>query len=208
MPVYSQYKNNIIKAVCALLTVLLILICMWMLQKYSQALIQWIDSLGWIAPILFVLFYGLATILFLPTMIFTLAGGAIFGPIFGVLLNLMGASCGAACSFLITRHLAYDWFNRKKGPQMSKLINDVERRGWMCIALLRLIPICPFHLVNYGLGLTGIRFRLYLITTIIFLIPAEIIYTYCGYAGIDALSQSVQVYKKFIMTHTPHTPYQ
>lgn len=128
-------------------------------------------------------------------MVLTLAGGAIFGPIIGTILNLIGATFGAACAFLITRHLIYDWFSQKKGKKLNKLIAGVDQRGWFFVAILRLFPIIPFNLVNYGLGITGIQFRLYLITTFIFLIPAEIIYTYFGYAGFDALANPEQFYR-------------
>ena len=128
-------------------------------------------------------------------MVLTLAGGAIFGPVLGVLLNWIGASCGAACSFLITRHLLYDWFSKRRGAKLNKLIAGVEQKGWVFIAFLRLVPIIPFSLVNSGLGLTRIKFRLYLLVSTVFLIPVEIIYTYFGYAGIDALSRPEHFYK-------------
>jgi uncharacterized membrane protein YdjX (TVP38/TMEM64 family) len=165
------------------------------LQKHSLQIIEWIDGLGWFAPVLFVITYTLATIFFLPTMVLTLAGGAIFGPVMGTVINLIGATCGAAFSFLITRHLVYDWFSRKRGPRLKKLIAGAEQKGWMFVAFVRLFPIIPFNLVNYGMGLTAIPFRLYLATTAFFLIPAEIIYTYFGYAGRHALSQPGQFYK-------------
>ncbi|WP_233586519.1 TVP38/TMEM64 family protein [Legionella sp. km772] len=177
------------------MALLAFLICAFTFQKYSLEIIDWIDDLGWLAPVLFIIVYSLATILFLPTMLMTLAGGAIFGPIIGVILNLIGASLGAAFSFLITRYLVYDWFNKKRGLRLNKLITGVERKGWMFIAFLRLFPIVPFNLVNYGLGLTAIPFRTYLISTALFLIPAEIIYTYFGYAGRHVLANPGQFYK-------------
>lgn len=164
-------------------------------QKHSTEIIAWVNQLGWIAPLLFLAIYCLATVLFLPTMVLTLAGGAIFGPLFGTVLNLFGATLGAACCFLITRHLISDWFSKKKGAKLSKLIHDVDQKGWSIVALLRLFPVIPFNVVNYGLGVTGLRFRTYLLTTFVFLIPAEIIYTYCGYAGMDALSKQGTFYR-------------
>jgi uncharacterized membrane protein YdjX (TVP38/TMEM64 family) len=127
-------------------------------------------------------------------MILTLAGGALFGPVVGTVINLAGAGCGATLSFLITRHLIYDWFNQKRGKRLNRLIHGVDEKGWLFVAFLRLIPIIPFSMVNYGLGLTGIGFRVYLITTLFFLLPAEIVYTYFGYASIGALSQPKQLF--------------
>ncbi len=184
-----------IKTICLILALLAFVACAITFQKHSLEIIDWIDDLGWFAPVLFIITYGLATILFLPTMVMTLAGGAIFGPVIGVLLNLIGATIGAAFSFLITRHLIYDWFSKKRGLRSNKLISGVEKKGWIFIAFLRLFPVVPFNLVNYGLGLTNIPFRVYLTTTALFLIPAEIIYTYFGYAGRHVLANPGQFYK-------------
>jgi len=178
---------NPIKTIYFVLALTTFIVCAVVFQKHSLQIISWVNKLGWLAPILFLAVYCLATLLLLPTMVITLAGGAIFGPFIGTILNLLGATWGAACAFLITRHLIYDWFSRKKGERLGRLITGVEERGWLFVALLRLFPIIPFNLVNYGLGVTNIPFRLYLITTFIFLIPAEIIYTYFGYAGMDAI---------------------
>lgn len=164
-------------------------------HKYAPEIISWVEQLGWLAPVLFIIIYCLATIMFFPTMVITLAGGALFGPILGTLLNLLGATWGAACSFLITRYFSGNWLPQNKNGSVMKLIRGVEQKGWMSVAILRLFPIVPFNLVNYGLGVTGIRFRTYLLTTFIFLIPPEIIYTYFGYAGMDVLLQQGSFYR-------------
>ena len=164
-------------------------------QHNAPAIINWTKTLGFMAPVFFLLLYCLATILLLPTMVLTLAGGALFGPIVGTLFNLLGATLGAACAFCISRYLVFDWLVSKNNARMDKLIMGVEGRGWQFVALLRLIPIIPFNLVNYGLGITRIKFSHYLITTIIFLIPAEIIFTYCGHAGMGILTHPQEFYK-------------
>lgn len=178
-------KNQFLKTFCILAVLIASAI---IFQEKAPIILSSIKGLGWLAPILFLLIYCLATILLLPTMVLTLAGGALFGPLLGTLFNLIGATLGAACAFCISRHLAIDWLAAKRGPKLNKLISGVERGGWQFVALLRLVPIVPFNLVNYGLGITQIKFSHYILTTFIFLTPAEIIYTYCGHAGMDALT--------------------
>lgn len=171
-----------------LLSIIIILITTaFFLQKHISEIIHWVHHLGWLAPVLFLIIYCLATLMFLPTMAITLAGGAIFGPLWGTLLNLVGATLGAIAAFLITRHLVADWVSQRQSAKLNKLIHEVEQKGWVAIAILRVFPIIPFNLVNYGLGVTRIKFSTYLLTTFFFLIPPEIVYTYFGYAGIDAL---------------------
>lgn len=177
------------------LTIAAFIACAVVFQENAPVILDHIKGLGWLAPFLFLLLYGLATILLLPTMVLTLAGGALFGPVLGTFFNLIGATLGAACAFSISRHLAFDWLSPQDKPKLNKLIAGVERGGWQFAALLRLIPIVPFNLVNYGLGMTGIKFSHYVITTFVFLAPAEIIYTYCGYAGMDALKNPAPFYK-------------
>lgn len=153
-------------------------------QTYAREIIQWVEKMGWLAPVLFLFIYCIATLLFLPTMLITLAGGALFGPVLGTVLNLAGATIGATCSFLITRYL-FQGQQRKQQGLWYQIVRSVEQKGWLSVAFLRLFPIVPFNLVNYALGATTISLRTYLITTITFLLPPEIIYTYCGYAGMD-----------------------
>jgi uncharacterized membrane protein YdjX (TVP38/TMEM64 family) len=89
----------------------------------------------------------------------------------------------------------YRWFSKQRGQGLTLLISEVNKKGWSVVAFLRLVPIVPFSLVNYSLGLTEIPFRLYLSATILFLIPAEIIYTYFGYAGRKALKNPDYLYQ-------------
>lgn len=158
-------------------------------DKFNLELLQqWIDGAGWWAPFFFILVYIVATVLFLPGSVLTLAGGAMFGPVIGTLCNITGASIGAAISFLISRYLASDWVSKRSAGALKKLITGVEAEGWRFVAFTRLVPVFPFNLLNYALGLTKIRFLEYLMATIIFMLPGAIAYTYVGFAGREALS--------------------
>jgi len=148
----------------------------------------WIEQAGVLAPVVFILIYIAATILFLPGSVFTLAGGVLFGPFLGVLYNLVGATIGAAISFLIARYVASDWVSNKSGGTVKQLINGVEAEGWRFVAFVRLVPLFPFNILNYALGLTKIRFIEYVVATFLFIIPGAAAYTYIGYAGREALS--------------------
>ncbi len=156
-------------------------------NQHANHILIWIKSLGWAAPALFCLFYLLATLFFMPTLVITFAGGAVFGPVWGTLLNLTGATLGATAAFCISRYLTKSWFNRFPQYRMNQLISVFDQRGWPFLAFLRLVPLIPFNIVNYGVGLTNMKLKNYMVTTTIFLAPPEIIYTSCGYAGSHAL---------------------
>lgn len=173
-----------------------LIFCAMHFQNNTAQVIHWINGLGFIAPVIFLLLYCLATVAFLPTIVLTFAGGALFGPFFGTIFNLTGATIGASCAFIMSRYFFFDWFSEKKNHRFNQLIAGVERRGWQFVALLRIVPVIPFNLVNYALGLTQIKFSHYVLTTFVFLIPVEIISTYFGYAGMDLLTHPGQLYSQ------------
>ncbi|MDX2346669.1 MAG: VTT domain-containing protein [Legionella sp.] len=147
------------------------------------ALIHWIQKLGLIAPLLFILFFCISSLLFLPTTPFVFAGGALFGPIFGTILSLTSATISAICAFLISRHLGVNWISSRQSTSIYDFIKHTKYQGWKSVAFLRLTPT-PFGLVNYGLGLTQIKFRLYALTSFFFLIPYKIMISYSGYLSL------------------------
>lgn len=152
------------------------------------ALEAWILGFGILAPLVFILVYALAAVLFLPGMVLTLAGGALFGPVWGTLINLLGATLGASMAFLIARYLGADWIARRLGGRLQELVNGVEAEGWRFVALVRLVPLFPYNLLNYALGLTRIRLLTYALATAVFMTPGAFAYTYVGHAGRQALA--------------------
>lgn len=147
-----------------------------------------IKQAGMLGPLLFMAIYALATVLFLPGSILTLAGGALFGPVAGTFYNLTGATMGATLAFLVARYLASDWVARKAGGRLKQLIEGVENEGWKFVAFTRLVPLFPFFLLNYALGLTRIRISHYIVATYVFMLPAAFAFTYLGYAGREAIA--------------------
>ncbi len=158
-----------------------------------------IEDAGWWAPVVFVLIYILATVLFLPGAALTLLGGALFGPVLGTFCNLTGATLGAAIAFLISRYLASDWVAQRAEGKTRTLIEGVEREGWRFIAFVRLVPLFPFNLLNYALGLTRIGFWPYVIASYVFMLPAGIAYTYVGYAGKEAFAGGDDLVQKGLL---------
>ncbi|HSJ47786.1 MAG TPA: TVP38/TMEM64 family protein, partial [Gammaproteobacteria bacterium] len=152
------------------------------------ALEQWVQSAGLAAPLLFMLVYAIAAVFFLPGSVLTLAGGALFGPVLGTFYNLTGATLGALLAFLVARYLASDWVAQRAGGRLKQLIAGVEAEGWRFVAFTRLVPLFPFNLLNYALGLTRIRLWHYLLATYVCMLPGAFAYTYLGYAGREAVA--------------------
>ena len=148
----------------------------------------WLGSLGLWAPVGYVVLYALATVAFVPGVIFALAGGALFGPFWGSLWNLLGATLGATLAFLVARYVGGDWVERKAGGLLKRLIAGVDAEGWRFVAFVRLVPLFPFNLLNYVLGLTRIPLHQYVIATFVCMVPGAVAYTWLGHAGRGALT--------------------
>jgi uncharacterized membrane protein YdjX (TVP38/TMEM64 family) len=153
---------------------------------------------GW-APILFLLLYALATVLFVPGSLLTVAGGALFSPLWGTLWNLTGATVGATLAFMIARYVASDWVAARSGERLVRLMRGVEEEGWRFVAFVRLVPLFPFNLMNYAFGLTRIRLRDYIFASFVCMAPGALAYTYLGYAGREAASGQTGAIRKALL---------
>jgi uncharacterized membrane protein YdjX (TVP38/TMEM64 family)/rhodanese-related sulfurtransferase len=153
-----------------------------------EALDASLSALGLWAPVAYLGLYAAGAVAFLPGSLFSLAGGALFGPVWGTVLNLSGATIGASIAFLIARYIAGGWVERTAGGRLKRLIGGVEAEGWRFVAFVRLVPLFPFNLTNYALGLTRIKFVPYVVTSFICMAPGALAYTWLGHAGREALS--------------------
>jgi uncharacterized membrane protein YdjX (TVP38/TMEM64 family)/rhodanese-related sulfurtransferase len=193
-------KNRLIRILLILGLVSGIVLAVLYRDRFDGAALEaWIREAGPIAPLLFMLVYALAAVLFLPGSVLTLAGGALFGPVLGSFYNLTGATLGATLAFLIARYLASDWVAAKAGGRVKQLIKGVEGEGWRFVAFVRLVPLFPFNLLNFALGLTRLRLLPYVIATYIFMLPGAIAYTYLGYAGREAVAGGEGMIRKGLL---------
>ena len=149
----------------------------------AEALEARIASLGVWAPIGFVLLYGIATVAMIPGGIFDLVGGALFGPYLGSVLDLAGGTLGAALAFLVGRYLARDGSKAGQDPGCRASCAASTPEGWRFVAFVRLVPIFPYNIVNYLLGVTRIPYHHYVLATVVFMAPSTIAYTWLGHAS-------------------------
>jgi len=152
------------------------------------ALEQWVRGAGAVGPIVFMLIYALGAVVFFPGSVLTLAGGALFGPVMGTFYNLTGATVGATLAFVVARYLAAQWVEQRTAGRLKQLKEGVEAEGWRFVAFVRLVPLFPFNLLNYALGLTRIKLSHYVVASYVCMLPGAIAYTYLGYAGREAIA--------------------
>lgn len=153
------------------------------LGVYIPQFRAWIEGLGALAPVVFILGYAVATVAFIPGSALTVAAGAIFGIVEGTIYTLAGATLGASAAFLVARYVARGAIERRisGNPRFAAIDEAVGREGFKIVALLRLSPVLPFNLLNYALGLTRVRFLHYLAASVAML-PGTLLYVYSGAA--------------------------
>jgi uncharacterized membrane protein YdjX (TVP38/TMEM64 family) len=148
---------------------------------YVPQFANWVEGLGFWGPLAFMLGYVVATVAFIPGSLLTLAAGAIFGIGMGVAYTFVAASIGATLAFLVSRYLARGAIEKRlEGNERFAAIDSaVAREGLKIVTLLRLSPVFPFNLLNYGLGLTQVRLRDYVLACF-GMLPGTLLYIYYG----------------------------
>jgi uncharacterized membrane protein YdjX (TVP38/TMEM64 family) len=141
----------------------------------------WVASLGAWGPLAFVAGYSIAPVIFAPAFLLTIAAGAIFGFVKGVVFVMIGATIGATLAFLTGRYLARQFVEGllRREPRLQIIDRAVERHGFRLVALLRMSPAVPFVLLNYALGLSRIKLVDYVLASI-GMLPVVAMYVYTG----------------------------
>jgi uncharacterized membrane protein YdjX (TVP38/TMEM64 family) len=137
--------------------------------------IEWLRA-SRAAPLLYIAIYAAATALAIPGSILTLAGGAMFGVVGGTLYTTIGANIGANAAFGIARFLGRDGIRGLAG-RLDGLDRATENHGFRGLLTLRLIPAVPFNALNFGSGLTSIRWPTYAGATAVGIFPGTVVYT-------------------------------
>ncbi|HXG43497.1 MAG TPA: VTT domain-containing protein [Gemmatimonadales bacterium] len=131
----------------------------------------------WVGPA-FALAYALLVALALPASALTIVGGAAFGLIPGILWVTLGANLGANLAFWLARRLGRGALEALLGARLGAFDRITGVAGFQGLLALRLLPIAPFVLLNYGAGLTGMSARDYALATAIGILPGTVVYVF------------------------------
>ncbi|VBB44048.1 putative membrane protein [uncultured Desulfatiglans sp.] len=143
----------------------------------AEILGRFLDSAGIWAPIAYMAVYAVGVCLFLPGTLLTGLGAAIFGPYWGFLYVWVGAMLGASAAFLIGRTLGREFAASLIGDRLKKYDDAIERNGFATVLYLRLVYF-PFTPMNFGMGLTKVRFWDYIVGTGLGIIVGTFIFTF------------------------------
>ncbi len=157
------------------------------LRAWLLAALDALAALGMWALPAYGLLYVLATVLFLPGSLVTMAGGFLFGPLWGTLVVSLASTVGVASAFLLGRTVARPWVLRlaSKHRRFPALDRAVAASGFKIVLLTRLSPIFPFNLLNYAFGVTSVRFRHYVLASWLGMLPATFFFVSLGSTARD-----------------------
>ena len=168
---FKQYTKILIPLI--LIAALFVLGRVLDLNQYLNRMQEWIWQFGSWGPIVFVVIYVAATLFLLPGTPFTLLAAFLFGNLWGFLTMMAATITAATLAFLMARYLARDiaarQFNQVR--TINRIKRLIEDNHWFAIPFIRLMPIFPFAINNYALGLTNISFIRYLLLSLVVFIP-------------------------------------
>jgi uncharacterized membrane protein YdjX (TVP38/TMEM64 family) len=143
----------------------------------AEALGGFLEGVGLWAPVVYMMLYAVGVCLFLPGTLLTGLGAAIFGAYWGFLYVWIGAMIGASAAFFIGRTLGRDFAASLIGNKLKKYDDAIEQNGFATVLYLRLVYF-PFTPMNFGMGLTKVRFRDYVAGTGLGIIVGTFIFTF------------------------------
>lgn len=182
-------RRHALKAIIALSVIAVAFAGAWYLLMSGDfdAFQSWILRRGAWGPLIFTAIYVVMTIAGVPGAPLTIVAGALFGSVTGIMSIYIGSIITCASCFLIARYFARDaveaWLLKKE--RFRRLDRLIEDKGSIIVAIIRIIPLMPFAFVNYGFGLTRVRFWTYLIFSMIFISPGVVMHV----VGTDAAIQ-------------------
>lgn len=151
------------------------------LAQQRAALSDTLQAHPLLSAISYFTLYILVTALSLPgAAVMTLAGGALFGFIEGVVLVSFASTIGATLAFLLSRWLFRDWLQGRFGDYLASINRGVEKDGMLYLFTLRLVPLFPFFVVNLLMGLTPIKVKQFFVVSQLGMLPATLIYVNAG----------------------------
>tara|TARA_B100000315_G_scaffold252520_3_gene289492 strand:+ start:1627 stop:2316 length:690 start_codon:yes stop_codon:yes gene_type:complete len=160
-------------------------------QKFDvEILVAWIAGYGMLAPLIYIVSRSIGAVFFVPGSLMAITAGVAFGPVWGAVYNLIASTIGAVLAFLVARYVASDYVREKLGSnnRINTAIEGVEAEGWRFVAFVRLVPLFPYNILNYVLGLTRIKVTHFAAASFVCMIPGDIAYVYIGYAGRETMA--------------------
>ncbi|MGL4744377.1 MAG: TVP38/TMEM64 family protein [Dermatophilaceae bacterium] len=137
------------------------------------------SSGGW-GPLVYLALHVVLTLVPVPRNLLATIAGALFGMTWGAVLSWSGSVAAAMVGFALARRLGRDTVHRLTGARLDRLDDIARRRGLLAEVVARVTPFVPFTVVNYGSGLSAMRWRDYVAGTAVGVVPGTVAYVAVG----------------------------
>jgi phospholipase D1/2 len=145
------------------------------------------------APLFVIAIYLLGSLVFFPITMLTLATIFAFGPLWGNVYAVAGWLLAAAQGYFIGWLIGHDSLHRLTSNRLSGVVNRAEQHGFLTVLGLRVVPVGPFSLINMIVGASAIRFRDFILASLVGRIPGILTMTLFGVQLENALRQPALV---------------
>ncbi|WP_338562597.1 TVP38/TMEM64 family protein [Paraclostridium sordellii] len=192
-------KYNLGKVLKILISIIILLIlgtiiCKILSMNIGVEDIQgYVSSFGRLAPLVYIIMFALVPLTLFPDSILAIGGGMVFGLFKGYIYTLIGALIGATISFYISRKLGRAFVKKLTKEKLDNIEELINSKGFFIVLILRLVPLFPFDIISYGSGLTSIKYKDFLLATIIGTIPGILVFTNIGAQSVNIGSNSFYI---------------
>ncbi len=183
-PKRDASRLSMIRAVVLVVVLLTAGATAWIVGSPDVAQLQArVDATGLWAPVVFVGFYAVWSLLPVPKAVLTAGAGALFGFLAGAALAWLGAMLGALAAFGVARWLGRESVDALLRGRLRQVDTTLNERGFLAVLTVRLVPVLPFTVINYGAGVTGVGLRDYAIGSALGMLPGTLSYAAIGAFG-------------------------
>lgn len=157
------------------------------LRENREALLTWVNTAGWLAPLTYMAVYTTVVAFSLPGgAVMSIAGGFLFGAVWGAVYIVLSATLGATILFLIAKTALGDLFRAKAGAWLQKMEAGFRENALSYLLVLRLVPLFPFFVVNLVPAFLGVSVSTFVLGTGLGIIPGSFVFATVG-AGLGSI---------------------
>lgn len=181
-----ESKNNKIKYVVLIVVIAILAVLILnnreLIHHISiRHIREFILKYGKFSAMIFVIIYSLKPILLvIPASWMTIAAGSIFGPFAAFTLSMIGCFFGGTLAFYLSRILGKPFVDKMLKGKAMELDDRIEKEGFIIVLLMRLSIIFPFDALSYAAGLTKVKYKDFIVGTMLGVIPEMISYSFIG----------------------------
>ncbi len=146
----------------------------------AESVKDYVNSFGSLAPLVYIVMFTFVPLTLFPDSVLVISAGMLFGIYAAAVYTMMGAICGATLAFFLSRFLGKDLIEKLLQHKGGQIVEEIGKKGFILILILRLIPLVPFDVISYGAGLSKIKYGDFIFATLLGIIPGVLVFTNLG----------------------------